>query len=165
MTALLRGFGILLAALLAAGIVTGVAGAQPADSEYPREPREDQYFDVDRYGDEWMTDDRNEDGMVDYAVRVTDELQKDREAVDFNYDGKMDDFYFYKNEVLQRQEIDTNYDGAIDLWVFLREGVYVERYERDTTYDGYPDVIKEYGQEQEEEDRDGRDRRPNARRR
>lgn len=149
MTAPVRGLGIVFAVLFLAGIVIGVAWAQPAESEYPREPRDDQFFDVSLYGDEWMTDDRNEDGMVDYAVRLTDELQKDREAVDFNHDGMMDDFYFYSNEVLQRQEIDTNYDGAIDLWVFMREGVYVERYERDTTYDGYPDVVKEYGQPKE----------------
>jgi hypothetical protein len=150
MTAPVRGLGIVFASLFLAGIVIGVAWAQPAESQFPREPREDQFFDVSRYGDEWMTDDRNEDGLVDYAVRLTDELQKDREAVDFNHDGMMDDFYFYSNEVLQRQEIDTNYDGAIDLWVFLREGVYVERYERDTSYDGYPDVVKEYGQPKEE---------------
>lgn len=98
-----------------------------------------------------MTDDRNGDGMLDYAVRLTDDLLKDREAVDFNHDGMMDDFYFYANEVLQRQEIDTNFDGAIDLWVFLTEGVYVERYERDTDYDGYPDVVRDYGQTEEED--------------
>jgi hypothetical protein len=150
MTGSARGIGVLFALLLLVGIVIGVSWAQPAESQYPREPREDQFFDVSRYGEEWMTDDRNEDGVVDYAVRITEELLKDREAVDFNHDGLMDDFYFYANEVLQRQEIDTNFDGAIDLWVFLTDGVYVERYERDTDYDGYPDVVKDYGETQEE---------------
>ena len=125
-------------------------GAQPAESQYPREPAEEQYFDVSRYGEDWMTDDRNEDGVTDYAVRLTDDLIKDREAVDYNFDGKMDDFYFYSNEVLQRQEIDTNYDGSIDLWVFITEGVYIERFEQDTDFDGLPDVVKNYGETEEE---------------
>ena len=150
MTGPVRGSITVGASLLLAWVVIGSIPAQPAESQYPREPRDDQFFDVSCYGDEWMTDDRNEDGRLDYAVRVTEDLMKDREAVDFNHDGMMDDFYFYANEVLQRQEIDTNYDGAIDLWVFLREGVYVERYERDTDYDGYPDVVKDYGETQQE---------------
>ena len=64
--------------------------------------------------------------------------------MDFNHDGMMDDFYFYANDVLIREELDTNYDGAIDLWVFLHRGVYVERYERDTDFDGIPDIVKDY---------------------
>ena len=71
---------------------------------------------------------------------------KEREVLDHNHDGKMDDFYFYSNEVLQRQELDTNYDGSIDLWVFMKDGVYVERYERDTNHDGTADEIRDYGE-------------------
>jgi hypothetical protein len=121
-----------------------VLAISTGDAEYPREPEPDQYFDVGMYDETWITSDRNGDGLIDYAMRVTDDLFKDREAVDFNYDGMMDDFYFYRNEVLVRQEIDTNFDGAIDLWVFLDRGVYVRRYERDTDFDGMPDVIKDY---------------------
>jgi len=152
MTGVLRGWGVFIAGVLLVGWIVGGATAQPAESQYPREPSDEQYFDVSRYDEEWMTDDRNEDGRLDYAVRLTDDLRKDREAVDFNHDGMMDDFYFYANEVLQRQEIDTNFDGAIDLWVFLTEGVYVERYERDTDYDGYPDIVRDYGETEEETD-------------
>ncbi|MFP4430259.1 MAG: hypothetical protein ACOCW6_09325 [Spirochaetota bacterium] len=121
-----------------------VLAISTGDAEYPRETEPDQYFDVSKYDDTWITSDRDEDGRIDYALRLTEELQKDREAVDFNYDGMMDDFYFYENDVLVRQEVDTNFDGKIDLWVFLDRGVYVERYERDTDFDGMPDVIKEY---------------------
>ena len=137
------------AAFVLFGIVLVIAQAdtQPAESQYPREPADEQYFDVTRYDEDWMTDDRNEDGVIDYAIRITEEMKKDREAVDFNFDGMMDDFYFYSNEVLQRQEVDTNFDGSIDLWVFLTEGVYIERYEQDTDFDGLPDVVKDYGEE------------------
>ncbi len=121
-----------------------VLAISTGDAEYPRETAPDQYFDVSEYDDTWITSDRDEDGRIDYALRLTERLQKDREAVDFNYDGSMDDFYFYANEVLVRQEVDTNFDGRIDLWVFLYRGVYVERYERDTDFDGMPDVIKDY---------------------
>lgn len=152
MTGVLRGWAVFIAGVLLVGLIVAGATAQPAESQYPREPSDEQYFDVSRYDDEWMTDDRNEDGRLDYAVRLTDDLLKDREAVDFNHDGMMDDFYFYANEVLQRQEIDTNFDGAIDLWVFLTDGVYVERYERDTDYDGYPDIVRDYGETEEEAD-------------
>lgn len=114
------------------------------DSEYPRETQPDQYFDAAMYEEPWITSDRDGDGRVDYALLLNDELQKRREVMDFNFDGMMDDFYFYANDVLIREELDTNYDGAIDLWVFLHRGVYVERYERDTDYDGLPDIVKDY---------------------
>lgn len=134
-------FGVVL--LTGAGAV-----AQPENSQQQREPAEDQFFRVERYGEEWMTDDRNSDGSIDYAVRINDDLFKEREALDHNHDGKMDDFYFYSNEVLQRQELDTNYDGSIDLWVFLKDGVYVERYERDTNHNGVADEIRDYDESQ-----------------
>ncbi|MFP4065981.1 MAG: hypothetical protein ACLFRR_00385 [Spirochaetaceae bacterium] len=139
--------GLFLIAAFPAGPSMAVVGADSSE-ELPREPAEDQYFDVERYDeDEWMTDDRNDDGNTDYAVRVNDDLEKEREAVDYNHDGLMDDFYFYENEVLVRQEIDSDHSGAIDLWIFVRDGAYIERYEQDTTGDGYPDVIEDYGRE------------------
>lgn len=121
-----------------------VLAISTGDSEYPRQTEPDQYFDAGKYGEPWITSDRDGDGRVDYALLLTEELQKDREVMDFNFDGMMDDFYFYSNDVLVREELDTNYDGAIDLWVFLHRGVYVERYERDTDYDGMPDIVKDY---------------------
>ncbi len=89
--------------------------------------------------------DRNEDGTPDYAVRVNDRGQKLHEAMDFNFDGKMDDYYVYANDVLQREEIDSNYDGEIDIWVYLRRGVYIRMWERDTDFDGVIDLREVYG--------------------
>ena len=121
-----------------------VLAISTGDSEYPRETEPDQFFDVTRYDDSWITSDRDGDGLIDYALRLNEDVQKVREAMDFNHDGMMDNFYFYANDVLIREELDTNYDGAIDLWIFLHRGVYVERYERDTDFDGIPDIIKDY---------------------
>ncbi|MFP4113262.1 MAG: hypothetical protein ACOC2Y_02350 [Spirochaetota bacterium] len=108
-----------------------------------------QAFDPEAYQDGWLTLDRNDDGTVDYAVMVNDAGNKVREAADFNRDGYMDDFYFYENGVLQREEIDSNYDQRIDIWIYLRRGVYIEMWERDTDYDGVIDVREQYGSEAE----------------
>lgn len=138
----MRVFAGFLGVFLLTVCVAGAFGDEPkaAASEDIEE-----FFDVSKYGDDWLTADQNNDGMVDYAVKLNEDNQKTNEAMDFNYDGLMDDFYFYANEVLVREELDTNYDGAIDLWVYLHRGVYVERYERDTDYDGKPDIVKAYG--------------------
>lgn len=97
----------------------------------------------------WLTLDRNEDGRIDYAVLVSDSGDKIREAMDFNHDGNMDDFYFYENDVLQKEEIDSNYDGKIDIWVYLNRGVYIRMWERDTDFDGVIDEREEYAKEAE----------------
>lgn len=107
-------------------------------------------FDVAEYGDRWVLGDRNEDGITDYAVYLDEDNYKVREAVDHDEDGYMDDFYYYSNEVLQRQEVDTNYDQAIDLWVYMHRGVWVESYERDTDHDGEPDVVKNFDQSEQQ---------------
>ena len=85
-------------------------------------------------------------GEVTYVLEQDAEGYKFAEAMDYNGDGLLDDFYYYNREVLIRQEIDTNYDGKIDTWVYLTEGVYIERYERDTDYDGVVDLVKRFGQ-------------------
>ena len=56
----------------------------------------------------------------------------------------MDDFYFYENGVLVRHEIDSNFDSLPDIWVYLDEGVYIKRIERDKDFDGTPDFVKQY---------------------
>ena len=104
-----------------------------------------QHIDPAEYSDDWLMLDRNEDGTPDYAVRINDRGQKLLEAMDFNYDGFMDDFYVYANDVLQREEIDSNYDGQIDIWIYLRRGVYIRMWERDTDYDGIIDLREVYG--------------------
>lgn len=93
----------------------------------------------------WVCFDRNEDGFIDYAVQYGKKDQILAEALDFNSDGRMDDFYFYSDGTLIRREVDSNYDGRIDLWVYLREGVYIAAYERDSNYDGILDTVKQYG--------------------
>jgi hypothetical protein len=140
-------FGSVLA--VAAVVVGAGLGAQERAS-LPQGDEDDPelYFDVEEYGDDWMRGDTNDDGVVDYAVYLNEDLLKTREVMDFNKDGLIDDFYFYENEVLVREELDTNYDGAVDLWIHMHEGVYVRKWVRDTDHDGIPDVTKDYGEEE-----------------
>jgi hypothetical protein len=47
---------------------------------------------------------------------------------------------------LQRVEIDSKGTGKIDIWVYLTaDGNSVQRYERDTTGSGKPDVARTFG--------------------
>jgi hypothetical protein len=91
-----------------------------------------------------ISSDRDNDGAVDYLLQLDGEGNKLYEELDFNYDGTMDDFYFYSDGILARREIDTNYDGEVDVWVYLHEGVYIERYERDFDFDGTIDQVKDF---------------------
>ena len=93
-----------------------------------------------------VTKDRDFDGVADYLLLYNGDGYKEYEELDFNFDGIMDDFYFYAAGVLDYRTVDTNYDGQIDLWVYLSEGVYVARIERDTDHDGEVDFVKRYGQ-------------------
>ncbi len=102
---------------------------------------------LEELGDERfkLTMDRNFDGLVDYTLVYRSNGNKEYEELDFNYDGKLDDFYFYRSGVLERRTVDTNYDGRVDLWVFLDEGVYIWKVERDTDFNGEVDYVKNYG--------------------
>jgi hypothetical protein len=93
----------------------------------------------------WLEIDSNNDGKIDHIMLLAPNGDKVYEEIDVNHDSLMDDLGYYSRGVLIREETDTNYDGKVDLWVFIREGVYVERYARDTDYDGVIDVTKEYG--------------------
>ncbi|MGA2478032.1 MAG: hypothetical protein ABSG63_04695 [Spirochaetia bacterium] len=85
------------------------------------------------------------DGLIDYRVYYDRKGNLSREELDYNHDGKMDTFFYYQGGVLQRVEIDSRFNGKIDIWVYLLEGKYIQRYERDTTGSGKPDVIKDFG--------------------
>jgi len=89
--------------------------------------------------------DRNGDGKVDYRVVYDAKGKVLREEMDYNYDGVMDTFYYYADGVLSRVEIDSKNNGKIDIWVYLLEGKYIQRYERDTTGSGKPDVVRVFG--------------------
>lgn len=131
---------ILLTVVLALVTAQSVERSGGGEGEAPLE------LDVAAYETGWLTGDTNEDGILDYALMLDDANEKRYEAMDFNFDGSMDDFYYYQRGVLQREEIDTNFDGAIDLWIYMHEGVYVESYERDSDYDGEIDLVKEFGE-------------------
>lgn len=90
--------------------------------------------------------DRDNDGSIDYVLRYDEWGTKISEEIDFNYDGVMDDFYYYSSGVLKLREIDTNYDEKVDVWVYIRKGVYIERYERDLDFDGKIDQVKDFSE-------------------
>ncbi len=141
----------LFRSLLVPALILSGALAIWADSEAIEDPALDpvERFLPNSYGDAWLTLDRDEDGQIDYAVKVDNRGYKLREAMDFNYDGKMDDFYFYANDVLQRQELDSNFDNQVDIWIYLWRGVYVRKWERDTDYDGVIDISRDYDEPRE----------------
>ncbi|MCK5198831.1 MAG: hypothetical protein KAR21_10790, partial [Spirochaetales bacterium] len=62
-------------------------------------------------------------------------------------DGKMDDLYFYSNGIIVRREIDSNFDLKIDLWVYIKDGSFIEKYEQDLDFDGIIDKVKTFGGE------------------
>ncbi len=125
--------------LLLAGLATGLS-AQSA----PRAGLPDRYVD-EGGGVVRLEKDSAGRGFVDYILRFDSRGRKIEEEIDTNGDGRMDTFYYYTNGVLSRVEVDTRYNGKIDLKVWLREGIYVERYERSTRDDGVFDVVKVFG--------------------
>jgi hypothetical protein len=132
--------------------VVGTLGAQERVPRNESGEEPDLVFEMEAYGENWITGDTNDDGVVDYAALLDEDLLKTHEVMDFNKDGLADDFYFYENEVLVREELDTNYDGAVHLWIYMHDGVSVERWERDTDYDGTPDFVRNYGEEESDQE-------------
>jgi hypothetical protein len=84
-------------------------------------------------------------GVIDYRVYYDQRGKVAQEEMDYNHRGRMDTFYYYKDGVLQRVEIDSKGTGKIDIWVYLVDGSYVQRYERDTTGSGKPDLVRNFG--------------------
>ncbi|MCD6397576.1 MAG: hypothetical protein J7L71_08545 [Spirochaetaceae bacterium] len=92
--------------------------------------------------------DSNHDGNVDYIVRSDDTGTKVMEALDYNHDGIMDDLYFYADGIIIRREVDSNFDMNIDLWVYIKNGSLIEKYEQDLDFDGIIDKVKLFGGDQ-----------------
>ena len=91
--------------------------------------------------------DRSGTGVVDYRATYDERGRILTEQLDYNDDGRMDTFYYYKEGVLQRVEIDSKFIGKVDIWVYLVDGRYVRRYERDTTGTGKADFVRDFGKE------------------
>jgi hypothetical protein len=132
-------------ALLLLTLVLSIAGAQAVERLEASDEDFEPLFAVDDYDDTWITGDTSSDGSVDYALQVDDANEKRFEAIDYNRDGLMDDFYVYRNGVLHMELLDTNFDGEIDLWIYMYDGVRVRGYERDTNFDGSIDLVKDFG--------------------
>ncbi len=92
--------------------------------------------------------DSNHDGHVDYIVRSNETRVKVMEALDYNHDGIMDDLYFYRDGLIVRREVDSNFDMKIDLWVYIKNGSIIEKYEQDLDFDGIIDKVKLFGGDQ-----------------
>jgi hypothetical protein len=103
----------------------------------------DQWYEVSDGRIQKVSLDRNYDSLIDYAVEYDLQHRKLYEEMDFNHDGKMDDFYFFEEGKLIREEIDSNFDGAVDIWVHL-DGMYILRYEMDSDFDGKIDLTRNY---------------------
>lgn len=64
--------------------------------------------------------------------------------VDRNYDGTPDRFEYYdKDGKIVQVETDTDFNGKTDEWVYYKNGV-VEKAEKDTNGDGKPDTWLAY---------------------
>lgn len=133
-------------ALLLLTLVLTIAGAQAVERIDDADEEFEPIFSVDDYDDSWITGDTNSSGAMDYALQLDDQSEKRFEAMDYNGDGMMDDFYVYRNGVLHMELLDTNFDGEIDLWIYMHDGIRVRGYERDTNYDGTINLVKEFGE-------------------
>jgi hypothetical protein len=92
-----------------------------------------------------LEQDGDGDGRPDYRLMYDSAGVLEREELDYNLDGQMDDVRFYRAGVLLREEIDSDFDGRADIWVHIRDGSLIERWERDTDGDGIADVEKTFG--------------------
>ena len=90
--------------------------------------------------------DSNGDGKVDFMEKQDKEGKKIMEIFDYNHDGTMDDFYFYTDGIITLQEIDSNFDKNVDIWIYIKDGCYITKYERDLDFNGTIDQVKIFGE-------------------
>jgi hypothetical protein len=82
--------------------------------------------------------DINWDGRVDITTSYDARGEREREAMDLDFDGKVDSVYFYEKGINVRRERDLNGDGKPDVWVFYEKGQ-LARKERDSNGDSRVD--------------------------
>ncbi len=92
--------------------------------------------------------DTSGDGRTDYILIESSDGKKLYEIMDYDRNGVMDDFCIYDKGVLIRRIIDSNSDGMLDLWIYIKDGSYIEEYQRDTNFDGSIDLIKQFGEDE-----------------
>ena len=63
---------------------------------------------------------------------------------DRNFDGKRDNFFFYKNGELDHGMSDDNFDGREETWYFHNQYGLLARVEIDTNLDNQPEIIEYY---------------------
>ncbi len=113
--------------------------AELPDVEYVDQEKK---WEMKGYDLPWVVVDSNGDGKNDVATRVRPNgYKKMLEVLDSNFDGLADDFaYFDETGSMLFQEIDSNYDKKIDLWISIKDGKYMKRFQRDKDFDGYVDI-------------------------
>ncbi|MCD6120518.1 MAG: hypothetical protein J7K04_01615 [Spirochaetales bacterium] len=137
-------YSIILGVLLIFSAVCAASASSLYTADENKDGKPDQWYNMDSKTVRHLEADRNFDGKVDYIADFNEKGKMVSQKLDYNYDGVMDDFYYYKDGVLEKQEIDSNYDTKIDIWIYLYKGVYIKKYEKDTDHDGKPDIIKDY---------------------
>ncbi len=97
---------------------------------------------IAEYSLPWIVADRNLDGKSDFATLVyPGSYVKKMEVLDLDYDGIIDDYTFYDEEgKVSFQIIDHNKDGNADLWIQVKQGKFVQRFQRDKNGDGVVDI-------------------------
>lgn len=63
--------------------------------------------------------DNDQDGIFEVVSYFDDKGNKIKETVDSKpkKDGNFTDFYYYKNELIQKEELDSKFTGKIDMWL------------------------------------------------
>lgn len=82
--------------------------------------------------------DINWDGRVDITTYFDAHGEREREAMDLDFDGKVDSVFFYEKGINVRRERDLNGDGRPDVWAYYEKGKLVRK-ERDSNGDGRVD--------------------------